>query len=374
MNELAKPKLSICIPTLNRARFIGETLESIVSQATPAVEIVIVDGGSTDNTGEVVAHFVRRFAGVRYFRKEHQDPASNSTTPSGAGFDRDCNLAVELAAGEYCWLFTDDDLLKPGAVETVLAATHGDYAVMVANAEVRSSDLSESLEAARLQLTSDRVYSPEENQKFFADVAEYLSFVGGVIVKRQLWLARDKAPYIGTGFIHLGVLFQSPLSQPCLVMAEPLVAIRYGDAHYMRSSRYFEIWMFIFPELIWSFDHLPEAAKRVVCRNQPWLRARTLLQLRAKGAYSAKIYRDCLQARLTSRWQRFVARFMASFPGRLANFLAVVRFHMSGCRAGQVLVDYVKSPFYFAGAFRSSTPSSQTGNLSRAVPVSEKTS
>ena len=41
---MTQPLLSICIATYNRARFIGETLDSIIPQVTPAVEIVIVDG------------------------------------------------------------------------------------------------------------------------------------------------------------------------------------------------------------------------------------------------------------------------------------------------------------------------------------------
>ena len=47
-------RLSVCIPTYNFGEFIGETLESIVGQATDEVDIIIVDGASTDNTEQVV--------------------------------------------------------------------------------------------------------------------------------------------------------------------------------------------------------------------------------------------------------------------------------------------------------------------------------
>jgi abequosyltransferase len=109
VNETPEIRLSICIPTLNRGCFIGATLESIVSQSTDEVEIVIVDGGSTDNTQQVVENFQQRFRRLRYFRNEADSGSSNTPSPSGAGFDRDCNRAVESAVGEYCWLFTDDD-------------------------------------------------------------------------------------------------------------------------------------------------------------------------------------------------------------------------------------------------------------------------
>ena len=53
-------RLSICIPTLNRGDYIGETLQSIASQWEEGVEIVIVDGGSTDRTLEIAAAFTDR--------------------------------------------------------------------------------------------------------------------------------------------------------------------------------------------------------------------------------------------------------------------------------------------------------------------------
>ncbi len=55
---MTKHLLSICIATYNRAEYIGETLESIIPQVTDEVEIVIVDGASTDNTSSVVKHYI----------------------------------------------------------------------------------------------------------------------------------------------------------------------------------------------------------------------------------------------------------------------------------------------------------------------------
>lgn len=365
MTETSKTKLSICIPTLNRGPFIGETLESIIFQATDQVEIVIVDGGSTDNTQEVVAQFQKRFPRLRYFREDAKKVGSNSPSPSGAGFDRDCNRAVELAVGEYCWLFTDDDLLGPGAIQTVLNATQQQYALIIVNAEVLSSDLSQSLEHARLRLTSDRVYKPEENQTLFTDVANYLSFVGGVVIKRQLWLAREKEQYIGTGFIHIGVLFQSPMSEPTLVIHEPLVRIRFGDAHYMHSSRYFEIWMFIWPNLIWSFAHLSDAAKALVCRKEPWRRIRTLLLHRARGTYTMNTYLEWLEPRLESFRTRAASKAIAYLPRRIANLLAVAYFSALGQRFA--LYSLTNSPFY-VGRLRKRRPAASERQLAISYP------
>ena len=192
-------KLSICMATFNRGAFIGRTLESIVGQASEEVEIVIVDGGSSDNTGEVVLEYGKRFPGIRYFRQE-----------KNMGVDRDFNTAVEWSRGDYCWLMSDDDVLKPGAIRNVLDAIGRGHGLIVVNAEVRDAALEKVLDAKRLRIDADRVYRVDETARFFEDVATYLSFIGCVVMKSRLWKSRVKEPYFGSLFVHVGVIFQSP--------------------------------------------------------------------------------------------------------------------------------------------------------------------
>ena len=74
-----KIQLSFCITTRNRADFIGEALDSIISQAGDNVEIVVVDGASTDNTTEVVGQYQKKFNNIVYRRLEK----------NGGGVDRE---------------------------------------------------------------------------------------------------------------------------------------------------------------------------------------------------------------------------------------------------------------------------------------------
>ncbi len=93
-------KLSICIPTYNFADFIGETLQSIADQLDDRVEVVVVDGASTDNTGDVVRTFTNTYPNIRYHLLEEK-----------GGIDVDMARSVELARGEFCWLFSSDDVM-----------------------------------------------------------------------------------------------------------------------------------------------------------------------------------------------------------------------------------------------------------------------
>jgi abequosyltransferase len=305
-----QPRLSICIATLNRAAFIGETLQSILSQATDEVEIVIVDGASTDNTQEVIQGFQARFPRLRYTRLAQK-----------GGVDQDYNRTVELARGEYVWLFTDDDILKPGAVSAVLAATSQGHDLIVVNAEVRDAQLDELLRPGWVKVSRDRVYAPggSDWHQFMADAGFYLSFIGGVVIRREVWSRREREKYFGSLFIHVGVIFQRPMEGTVLVLAEPRIIMRYGNAQW--TSRAFEIWMFKFPGLIWSFTDFPEWARRNVEAREPWKDLQRLAISRATRRYSIEEYKTFLKPRLDTSPRRWLCWFIAVLPVGLLNFL-----------------------------------------------------
>lgn len=322
--------------TRNRGGFIGATLESIICQATDEVEIVVLDGASTDNTEEVIRRYQERIPRLRYFRQE-----------TNMGIDRDFAKAVALAHGEYCWLFCDDDLLKPGAIRVVLDAIKDGYALIIANGEVRNADLSKLLEPKRLPIKKNRIYKSSESQLLLSDTVDYLSFIGCVIIKRQLWDTREKEKYFGSCFIHVGIIFQQPLPGDALAIAEPLVSIRYANASWL--GRYFEIWMFKWPNLIWSFADFPDAVKCQVCSKEPWRSPTTLLLFRAKGAYTKREYAEWLKPRLGSYWARVLSRVTAFFPGRAANLFFFIYFSIFRRPSSRLLIllDLANSPFCF---------------------------
>lgn len=319
-------KLTFCIPTMNRAEFIGETLESIISQVTDETEIVIVDGGSKDNTEAIVESYSKQFPRLRYVRSPNL--GAQMGLPSNSGFDLDCSHAVEIACGEYCWLMTDDDLVLPGAVAAVLDKMSTGAGLIIVDAEVRNADFSRTIAKRRLALQTDRVYFPNEFENFFVDACDHLTFVGGIIIKRSEWLDRDKQTYVGTGFIHVGVIFQRPFMGNVAVIASPLIRIRFGNA--LWGPRAFAIWHVNWPELVWSFTFSDEAKRKVVLR-EPWRNIKKLLGFRMLGAYSIKQYRDVIAPRLKSQWSFLPAIWVARIPiTPLKVFAAVLRLVRTG--------------------------------------------
>lgn len=312
---MTHPLLSICIATYNRASYIGETLESIIPQVTDEVEIVIVDGASTDDTRIVVGRYAKACKNISYIQ-----------LPSKGGVDQDYCRAVEHARGEMCWLFPDDDLLKPGAIENVLNEVHKCYSLIVVNAQIMNSDFSKILSNRILQIKTNEIYNELNLEQLFQRVVSYMSFIGCVVINRELWLQREKKRYFGTEFVHVGVIFQSPLPSPALVIAEPYITIRLGNAQW--SKRAFEIWMYKWPKLLGSFNHISEQVRQGYQKTQSWRTLKEIIIHRAMREYTLQDYQKWLASEDSALWWRIATFFISIIPSGIIKFTIVLYFKM----------------------------------------------
>lgn len=300
------PLLSICIATYNRADFIGETLDSIISQLSEEVEIVVVDGASTDNTQKVMERYAADCPSLRYIR-----------LPQKGGVDQDYCKAVEYAHGEYCWLFPDDDLFKPGAIQRVLSELSFNHSLVIVNASVMNRDFSVQFQSSMLGNTEDEIFQPDELDAIFSRIVPTISFIGCVCIKRDVWLQREHARYFGTEFIHAGIIFQDQLPGTTFVIAQPYISIRYGNAQW--TSRAFEVWMQKWPRLIWSFALISDETKRKRVKPEPWRRLKTLRLYRALGSYSYEMYGKIIAPSGASALWKMAARAISRLPQPLWN-------------------------------------------------------
>ena len=197
-------RLSICIPTYNFGEFIGETLESILPQVVEGVEVVIFDGGSTDDTPAVVGAFQERFPALRYHRRDER-----------GGIDRDMARTVELARGEYCWLFSSDDLIKPGAIPRMLEQLQGGLDVYLCGLTICTRDMRPLKDHRILSFSSEMTFDlgHRDDRESYFEHAEtttaFFSFLGSVIFRKARW---DAIPldedFVGSCWAHVARIFR----------------------------------------------------------------------------------------------------------------------------------------------------------------------
>jgi hypothetical protein len=183
---------------------------------------------------------------------------------------------------------------------------------------------------------ADLDFDTSDHERLFAATAGYLSFIGAVIIRRSTWLARDRAPYFGSLFIHVGVIFQPPLLGRATVIARPLIRIRYGNA--MWSARGFEIWIDKWPRLVWSFEQFSDKSRHAVTPRDPGTSLKVLLHYRAIGAYGPAEY-ESLFAR-AGRGHHRLAKVVAHLPASAVNAaIALYCLARKHANAGPMLHD-----------------------------------
>ncbi len=111
MNKNSTGIISVLIPTYNAERYLSETIESVLSQKSWPLEIIVVDDGSTDQSAEVATSFGET---VRCVRRPHMGLAATR------------NAAMAVACGEYFLHLDADDLLTTNSIELRMQAFASD--------------------------------------------------------------------------------------------------------------------------------------------------------------------------------------------------------------------------------------------------------
>lgn len=109
------PLVSVIIPVYNYERFLAEAIESVLSQTYRELEVIVVDDGSTDRSGEVARSFAGK--GVSYCHQVH------------AGIGPARNKGVELARGDFLAFLDADDRWPEEKLERQLRAFEDDPAL-----------------------------------------------------------------------------------------------------------------------------------------------------------------------------------------------------------------------------------------------------
>ncbi|MGN0552817.1 MAG: glycosyltransferase family 2 protein [Oscillospiraceae bacterium] len=118
-------KISMVTVTFNSERTLSDTLDSVLGQTHRPLEYIIVDGGSSDRTMEIVSSYKSRFesAGIEYRYHSEKDN----------GISDAFNKGIRQASGEIVGMINSDDMLEKGALDTVAEKYSPDTGVYYGN-------------------------------------------------------------------------------------------------------------------------------------------------------------------------------------------------------------------------------------------------
>lgn len=202
-----KYKLSICIPTYNRSKYLPELLDSILSQPEASkVEIAISDNASTDNTEELIKAYQEKHENIVYLK-----------LAENLGPDRNYFKAVEISSGQYAWLMGSDDKLADGSLALVLHEIESGKDIYLQDRI--ECDINMNVIKRRSWWKTDT----KENWDFSVDnIGDYLStctslggvfsYLSSIVVLKNKWKRyKPNDKYFSTGYSHvfplLSILF-----------------------------------------------------------------------------------------------------------------------------------------------------------------------
>jgi len=222
-------KLSFCIPTFNFGAYIGATLRSIIDQADERVQIVIIDGGSTDNTAAVVAEAATRFPQIKFIQQNKRHTFE--------GFDIRLLELVTQADGEYFWLFSSDDLLAPGAVARAMQAINtGGWDLFLSGMKLCDLDMRPLRDHRILDCNEPRTFDwsvPDQRIDYFRRAqtsTAFFSFLSDLLIRRDRWLAAPTSEqFIGSCWIHTAKLFAMSKTGLRVRFDPAICVLRRGD-------------------------------------------------------------------------------------------------------------------------------------------------
>lgn len=98
-------KVSIIMPAFNVQTFLAECMDSVIGQTLKDIEIICVDDGSTDSTGEILDNYAGRDQRIKVIHKEN------------TGYGNSMNIGLEAATGEYVGIIETDDFAEKDMFE-----------------------------------------------------------------------------------------------------------------------------------------------------------------------------------------------------------------------------------------------------------------
>jgi abequosyltransferase len=268
-------KLSICIPTYNRAQMLREALWSFLPQLNNEVQIVISDNASTDQTPDVVSEFCKSFANTIYYRCDRN-----------MGADLNYLKVVDLAQADFCWLFGSDDTPSPNAINYVLESITSGIDILLFNRidcdraliEIGSKSW---LKSPRnfISFTFMQQKTVKEYFQSARSIGSIFSYLSVIVFRRAKWASTTyDTRFTGTAYSHASILLTMLRDGASFRYdSRPIVNCRLGNDSFASDGKIKRIlldlngYRMIGEVIFQNHPTIQAGIHRILCREYPML-------------------------------------------------------------------------------------------------------
>ncbi len=237
--------VSVIIPCYNCAAFIGATIQSALDQTDPPEEIIVVDDGSTDDSGKVVTDIAGRSGGrVRLIQQPN------------AGVSRARNTAIDQSHGKYIAFLDADDLWLPEKTTMQVAKLEQDHRAV--GTHTRYFDFETEIDDLNREETVDTRDNPS-----LKDVVTTPCIMTSTAMIRRSALGEIRFDET-TGHSEDMILFAELRLKGRWRLVDDAVVAKRKRADQASSSNWHRVWA-VETRMKWLRDHIGEVGEDLVC-------------------------------------------------------------------------------------------------------------
>lgn len=246
------PKISVVVPIYNVEKYVADCLDSILNQSNQDFEIICINDGSTDLSGEIVKKYQNRYNNkIVYIEQKNQ------------GLSAARNTGISVAKGEYICFVDSDDMLAENAIEFLISSIVKYPDVQIINYEMdelifedEKEDISKK-EYYKIEHKYEGVKPGTELIVEMLNNKEYIESANLLLIDRH-WLSANKIHFT------LGALYEDSIfSIDCFLKCEKMLHATVGIYRYRVRENSIMTAKYSFNQLKWRIWQYREVQKRI---------------------------------------------------------------------------------------------------------------
>ena len=167
------PTVSFIVPVYNVETYLPKCIESILDQTFNDIEIILIDDGSTDNSGNICDKYQIQDSRIQVIHQNNQ------------GISHTRNIGIEQAKGKYISFIDSDDFVSNNYTEILLKAINRDTEIDISFCEYYI--VKDDLSVVHTMNSSDMIYDNETGIYLLCQDKEIKNYVWGKLFKKELF-------------------------------------------------------------------------------------------------------------------------------------------------------------------------------------------